>query len=199
MIEVNGLKKKIDNNEIIKDLSFKIADGEIVGVFGVKDAGKTLLLKILMDIVKPDAGQILIENKLNNRTVLKEIAYVSNEKGMFYDMSSAEHMQFLRYYYPRFSEDIFKQYMEYFQVPINAPMDKLKEHEIRKAEMAIALAKNTKILILDDPFKDETPKDRKKYLKTMFSTMRKDKIVLVAARNSQGMKDVVNRALILEK
>ena len=54
-------------------------------------------------------------------------------------------------------------------------------------------------MILDDPFKNETPKDRKKFLKTMFSTMRKDKIVLIAARNSQGMKDVVNRALILEK
>ena len=61
------------------------------------------------------------------------------------------------------------------------------------------MAKNTKYLILDDPFKNLPPKNRARYLQTMFSNLREDKIVLVAMRNSQGMKDIVNRAFILEK
>ena len=199
MIEVNGLNKAFDKVPVIEDLSFTVEDGEVIGVFGVKDAGKTLLLKILVGLVKADSGTIAIDHKLMNRNSLKDIAYVSEERGLFYDMTPTEHMQYLRYYYPRFSEDIFKQYMEYFQVPMNATFDKLKFGEIEKAEMAIALAKNTKILILDEPFRREAPKQRMKYLNTMISSMKDDKIVLVAARNAQGLKDVVDRALVLEK
>ena len=147
MIEVNGLNKAFDKVPVIEDLSFTVEDGEVIGVFGVKDAGKTLLLKILVGLVKADSGTIAIDHKLMNRNSLKDIAYVSEERGLFYDMTPTEHMQYLRYYYPRFSEDIFKQYMEYFQVPMNATFDKLKFGEIEKAEMAIALAKNTKIVV----------------------------------------------------
>ena len=199
MIEVSGLKKTIYKVDIINDLSFKVDDGEVVGIFGVKETGKTLLLKILLGIVKPDEGKILIEDKELTRNSFKDIAYVSSERGIFYDMTPEEHMQYLRYYYPRFSEDIFKQYMLYFKVPLNATMDKLDINQIEKFDMALALAKNTKILILDEPFRREVPKERKNTLKTMISSLRKDKIVLIAARNSQGMKDVVDRALVLEK
>ena len=199
MIEVIGLKKKINKVDVINDLSFTVNDGEVVGVFGIKDSGKTLLLKMLLGIIKPDDGKIAIDNRFISRNIFKDIAYVSDERGLFYDMTPVEHMQYLRYYYPRFSEDSFKQYMQYFQVPMNAPMDKLNLNEIEKVDMALAIAKNTKILLLDDPFKKDVPKERKTYLKTMISSLRKDKIVLIAARNSQGMKDVVDRALVLEK
>lgn len=199
MIEVVGLKKSINKVDVISNLSFTVEDGEIVGIFGVKDSGKTLLLKILLGMVKPDDGKIIIDNKPLGRNMFKDIAYVSNERGLFYDMTPVEHMQYLRYFYPRFSEDMFKQYMQYFQVPMNAPMDKLNLNEIEKVDMALAIAKNTKIMIFDDPFKKDVPKERKTYLKTMLSNLRNDKIVLIAARNSQGMKDVVDRALVLEK
>ena len=89
--------------------------------------------------------------------------------------------------------------MEYFQVPLNAPLDKLKFDEIEKVDMALALAKNTRIMILDDPFRREVPKERKKHIKTMVSNLKSDRIVLIAARNAQGMKDLVDRALVLEK
>ena len=154
---------------------------------------------MLLGIIKPDDGKIAIDNKIISRNIFKDIAYVSDERGLFYDMTPVEHMQYLRYFYPRFSEDKFKQYMQYFQVPMNAPMDKLNLNEIEKVDMALAMAKNTKIMIFDDPFKKDVPKERKTYLKTMLSNLRDDKIVLIAARNSQGMIDVVDRALVLEK
>ena len=135
MIEVSGLKKTINKVDIINDLSFKVDDGEVVGIFGVKETGKTLLLKILLGIVKPDEGKILIEDKELTRNSFKDIAYVSSERGIFYDMTPEEHMQYLRYYYPRFSEDIFKQYMLYFKVPLNATMDKLDINQIGRAHV----------------------------------------------------------------
>ncbi len=199
MIEINGLKKAYEDNLVLSDLNFSATEGEIVGIFGAKGVGKSTLLKLIVGITKPDAGRIAIDNKLISKTTNKDIAYVTSERALFYDMSIVEHKEYLRYYYPRFSEEIFNQYVQFFQLPINARIDKLSPEDIEKADIALALAKNTKYLILDEPFRELQPKDRIRYLQTMFSNMREDRVVLVAMRNSQGMKNLVSRAFILEK
>ena len=199
MIEITGLRKEYEGNIVIDDLNFTAAEGEIVGIFGVKGAGKSTLLKMIVGITKPDAGRIAIDNKLISKNTNKDVAYVTSERALFYDMSTVEHMEYLRYYYPRFSEEIFNQYVQFFQLPINARLEKLSPEDIEKADIALAMAKNTKYLILDEPFKGLQPKDRMRYLQTMFSNMREDRVILVAMRNSQGMKNLVSRAFILEK
>lgn len=199
MIEINGLKKAYEENVVLSDFNFSATEGEIVGIFGAKGVGKSTLLKLIVGITKADAGRIAIDNKLISKTTNKDIAYVTSERALFYDMSIVEHMEYLRYYYPRFSEEIFNQYVQFFQLPINARLDKLSPEDVEKADIALAMAKNTKYLILDEPFRGLQPKDRIRYLQTMFSNMREDRVVLVAMRNSQGMKNLVTRAFILEK
>ena len=199
MIEITGLKKAFDEKNVIDGLSFTATEGEIVGIFGAKGAGKSLFFKMIMGIVKPDEGKIAIDNKFISKNSYKDVAYVTTERALFYDMSTVEHKEYLRYYYPRFSDEIFNQYVQFFQIPINARLEKLSPEDIEKVDIALAMAKNTKYLILDEPFKNLPPKDRLRYLQTMFSNLREDKIVLVAMRNSQGMKNIVSRAFILEK
>ena len=199
MIEITGLKKAYDGRAIIDGLNFSASEGEVVGIFGGKGCGKSLLLKMIMGIVKPDEGRIAIDNRLISKNSYRDVAYVTDKRALFYDMSTVEHMDYLRYYYPRFSEEIFKQYVQFFQLQINAKLEKLSPEDVEKVDIALAMAKSTKYLILDEPFKGMIPKDRIRYLQTMFSNLREDKIVLVAMRNSQGMKDLVDRALIIEK
>ena len=199
MIEISGLKKVYEDNVVLDDLNFTAAEGEIVGIFGAKGVGKSTLLKLIMGITKPDAGRIAVDNKIISKNTNKDIAYVTSERALFYDMTIVEHMEYLRYYYPRFNEDIFNQYVQFFQLPINARLEKLSPEDVEKADIALAMAKNTKYLILDEPFRGLQPKDRIRYLQTMFSNMREDRVILVAMRNSQGMKNLVSRAFILEK
>lgn len=199
MIEISGLKKVYENNVVIDNLNFTASEGEIVGIFGAKGVGKSTLLKLIMGITKADEGRIAIDNKLISKNTNKDIAYVTSERALFYDMSIVEHMEYLRYFYPRFSEEIFNQYVQFFQLPINARLEKLSPEDVEKADIALAMAKNTKYLILDEPFRGLQPKDRMRYLQTMFSNLREDRVVLVAMRNSQGMKNLVSRAFILEK
>ena len=199
MLEITGLKKAFENKVVLEDLDFTASEGEVVGVFGVKGVGKSVLLKTIMGLLKPDAGEIRIDNRILTKSAYKDVAYVTEKRALFYDLSATEHMEYLRYYYPRFSEEIFEQYVQFFQLPINARLEKLDAADIEKVDMALAMAKNTKYLILDEPFKGLVPKERVKYLKTMLSNLREDKVVIIAMRNSQGMKDVVSRALILEK
>lgn len=62
-VEVRGLRKRFDGQEVLKGLDFEVKPGEIFVIMGPSGSGKTVLLKHLIGLETPDAGQILIEGQ----------------------------------------------------------------------------------------------------------------------------------------
>ena len=74
-IEIKNVKKKINNREIIKGISFDIFKGDIFGYLGANGAGKTTTIRILLDLLSIDSGSVLISGK--NNTDLKNLGCTS--------------------------------------------------------------------------------------------------------------------------
>ena len=66
MIEVKNLKKLFTDKVVLSDISFSIPHGQIVTIVGKSGAGKSVLLKCLIGLIKPDDGIIYLDNKLIN-------------------------------------------------------------------------------------------------------------------------------------
>lgn len=58
MIELKSVSKTIDGKQILKDISFKLEEGEIFGLLGRNGSGKTTLLRLIQQILPPDEGDI---------------------------------------------------------------------------------------------------------------------------------------------
>ena len=75
MIKIKNIKKTYTNNEnqnVIDGLDLEVSKGEIIGIIGESGVGKTTLLNIVGGLIKPDSGEILINNKLSS-TILPDI------------------------------------------------------------------------------------------------------------------------------
>ena len=76
MIEINNLSKKFYKNEVLKNLNFKIEKGESAVVIGRSGTGKSVLLKCILGLLKPDSGII----KIGNKNILgKNRQYIGNK------------------------------------------------------------------------------------------------------------------------
>src|ERR1700753_3411380 len=75
MIEVKGLTKSLPNGrKLLDDISFTVRKGEFVGILGASGAGKTLTLRCLNGLLKPDSGAILLQDQTGSKWDLRTIA-----------------------------------------------------------------------------------------------------------------------------
>jgi phospholipid/cholesterol/gamma-HCH transport system ATP-binding protein len=101
MIEVRQLKKSFGSQVILEDMSFRIEDGESAAIIGRSGGGKSVLLKLLIGLLKPDAGEILIDGEnivgMSERQLLRvrgKFGMVFQGAALFDSMSVAENISF---------------------------------------------------------------------------------------------------------
>lgn len=101
MIEVRHLQKRFGEQPVLDDVSFRIENGESVAIIGRSGCGKSVLLKHLIGLMKPDAGEVLIDNEnivpMDERQLLRvrrKFGMVFQGSALFDSMSVAENVAF---------------------------------------------------------------------------------------------------------
>ena len=132
IIEVSGLCKSYSSFQL-QDISFSLAEGCIMGLIGENGAGKTTTLKALLDIVRPDSGEIRLFGQpvRSDSALLKEQIGVVWENSFFYEGLTAQDVQ-------RCMAGVYKQW------------DSVLYRRLLKLLIANALAHHPRLLILDE-------------------------------------------------
>ena len=88
MIEVKNLSKSFAEKMILSDISFSIPSGQIVAIVGKSGAGKSVLLKCLIGLIKPDTGTIYLDNKLINSMNFQQLQKARSQIGMVFQFGA---------------------------------------------------------------------------------------------------------------
>ena len=86
MIEVKNLTKMFADKVVFSDISFSIPHGQIVAIVGRSGVGKSVLLKCLIGLTKPDAGTIYLDNKLINSMSFQQLQKIRSNIGMVFQI-----------------------------------------------------------------------------------------------------------------
>jgi len=94
-IRLSGVSKAFDGHRAVHELSLSVARGSVFGLLGPNGAGKTTTLRMVMDILAPDAGSIEILGRPADRTSRDRIGYMPEERGLYPRMALGEQLLFL--------------------------------------------------------------------------------------------------------
>jgi ABC-2 type transport system ATP-binding protein len=89
-VEVNHIIKSFADKFAVYDISFSIAKNEIFGLIGPNGAGKTTTIRMMMDIIKPDSGEISVFGKRLSETSKNRLGYLPEERGLYKKLSVME-------------------------------------------------------------------------------------------------------------
>lgn len=153
VIELHNVSKKYDDF-LLDNISFSIERGGICGFVGQNGAGKTTTIKLLLDMINKDSGEIRVfgDDIHTNGKVLKDkIGVVFDEMGFHDFMTPKQINKMFKNIYHNWNEDEFLGYLKRFSLPANKKCGDYSRGMRMKLQIAVAMSHNAELLIMDEP------------------------------------------------
>ena len=166
-LEVQGIVKEYRRRKVVDDVSFYVNQGEIVGLLGPNGAGKTTSFYTVVGMVKPDAGEVLLNGESITRLPMykraqKGIGYLAQEASVFRKMTVEDNISAVLEWRGFSKQEIASRceslLAEFGLEKIRQTRgDLLSGGERRRTEIARALASDPHFILLDEPFAGVDP------------------------------------------
>jgi ABC-2 type transport system ATP-binding protein len=156
-VEVSHVVKKFGSMRAVDDVSFTVEKGEIFGLLGPNAAGKTTIIRIILDIFKPDQGKIAILGGTMSEATKNRIGYLPEERGLYQDIPLDRCLVYLATLKGLSTQEAHKRinvYLERFDLAASRTkkVKELSKGMQQKAQLIITLVHQPELLILDEPF-----------------------------------------------
>lgn len=152
-IEVTNLTKSY-NDFKLDNISFDLPSGTIMGLVGENGAGKSTTIKLIMNAIKADNGNISV---LGVPNISPEFTKVKNDIGIVLDeayfpevLNATKINKVMQHTFSNWSESVYSDYLRKFQLPLSKKFSDYSRGMKMKLAIAVALSHNPKLLILDE-------------------------------------------------
>lgn len=201
MLDILGLRKSYHKVEAVKNISFKVAEGEIAIILGPNGAGKSTVIKSIAGLLKYE-GDIWISNFENKTLEAKRIlSYVPETPSLYELLTVSEHVDFVAKAYN--IEDYQDKAEElYSRFDLQDKKDKLGKELSKgmqqKVSIICGLITNPQIILFDEPMMGLDPKAIKE-LKDIFIELRDSGVaVIISTHIIDSITDIWDKALIMK-
>ena len=166
VLKIEHLNKKYPAFSL-KDVSFEVKPGEIMGFIGRNGAGKTTTLKSIMNLIHYESGAIsafdkdMTQNELENK---QRIGFALSELNYYPNKTIRQLMNVTKRFYKNFEEEKFHQVCKMFNLDLDKKLEELSSGMKVKYSVAIALSHKAELLILDEPTSGLDPVSRDEIL-----------------------------------
>jgi len=170
MIEIRDLSKKYRNHKALQNLSLSVPEGSALVVVGANGAGKTTMIKILMNLIEATSGTAQILGANSRRLTPKELAqigYVSEDQLLPAKLTVAECLNYLRPFYPTWDRQLEAETVKQFRLPPDRRIQELSHGMRLKMALACALPYRPKLLVLDEPCSGLDPLVRDEFMEML--------------------------------
>jgi ABC-2 type transport system ATP-binding protein len=202
VIEIDHLTKYYGSREIISDLSLRVPRGCIYGFLGRNGMGKTTTIRIFLGLEDPTRGAARVLG-LDSRRLPPEsrarIGYLPEGHHVYGWMTVKECGQFQASYYPAWNQDIFETVLSHFRLAPKMQAGHLSRGQRAGLCLALTLAPEPELLVLDDPALGLDPVARRSLLQSMLYVTRKaDRTIFFSSHLLSDVERVADRIAVLD-
>jgi len=201
MISVQHLHFGYSKKPVFNDLSLELRPGFIYGLLGKNGTGKSTLLRNIAGLLFPREGQIRVLGfDPGNRSpaFLQEVFMVPEEFHM--PDVPLEHLE--KHYapfYPRFSQEQFRQYISEFNIPIEGSLQNMSYGQKKKVLISLGLATNTSVLLMDEPTNGLDIMSKSQFRKVMAGALNENKCVIISTHQVKDLENLIDRITIIDE
>src|SRR5690625_232166 len=153
VITVKNVSKQF-KNFAVKDLNFNIKKGFVTGFIGGNGAGKSTTIKLMMNLLRPDEGEIeLFQMKYDEheKEIKQRIGFVHDANVYYKGLHLKDIRRIVKPAYERWDDELFYHYIDRFNLPLTKSIRHFSKGMQMKASLAVALSHDAELIIMDEP------------------------------------------------
>ena len=173
VLETEQLGKRYGKAWALRDCSLHLPAGRIAALVGPNGAGKSTLLHMAVGLLRPDAGTVRVfgESPYDNTAALAEIGFVAQDTPLYRDFQAQELVTMGARLNRRWDAGLARNRLAQLGIPPDKPVGKLSGGQRAQVALALALAKQPRLLLLDEPVASLDPLARREFLQSLMGSV----------------------------
>lgn len=202
-VEINGFGMQFGTNEVIRDLSFNVRQGEVFGFLGANGAGKTTTIRTLLGLLEPTRGKLLVDGRRYGPAMARAVGYLPEERGLYRNEPVLETMIYFGVLHGLSrleAESKARNYLERVGLA-----DKEKEQLVKlsggqqqKIQLGVTIMHEPKLMILDEPTEALDPVNRSLLMDIIGERRKLGATVVLVTHRMEEVEQLCDRIALLK-
>lgn len=203
-VEISHISKAFGKTQAVADVSFHVERGEIFGLLGPNGAGKTTTIRIMLDIFKPDAGEVSVLGGPMTEAKKNRIGYMPEERGLYQDISLERCLMYLatlKGLTPAEAHRRLTRWLERFDLAAHRAkkVKELSKGMQQKAQIIAAVIHEPELLIVDEPFAALDPVNTQMVKDLMRELRDRGTAIIMSTHQMHQVEELCDRILLINK
>lgn len=184
-LEVKKLTKTFDGIKAVDNASFEVPEGSIFGLIGRNGAGKTTIIRMMMNIYLPDSGEVILRGTRVGQEFKNKVGYLPEERGLYKKMKLLEILLFFAEIKGVTGKEVKKRALEYLERfdlldRKDSKIEDLSKGNQQKIQFISTILHEPEFIILDEPFSGLDPINTNLLREIILEEKRKGKVVILS-------------------
>lgn len=199
MIEFHKVNKKYGFNHVLKDISFTIRPGKIIGLVGPNGSGKSTILKLISGLTYPSSGEVSVLGEPANRRIASKVIYLTEADSFYPSFTVKDMLNFYESQFADFEQVKAMELLQFMNLNDSVKIRSLSKGNRGRLKLVLALARRAPILLLDEPFSGLDPMVRDTLVQGLLSFIDFEKqTVLMATHEIEEVETVLDELIMIE-
>ena len=203
LVEIMNISKRFGDTLAVDALSFDVKPGEIFGLLGPNGAGKTTCIRMVLDIFKPDSGEIRVLDGPMNEEKKNRIGYLPEERGLYQDISLERCLTFLATLKGMDEKKASGELVDYLkQFDLyehrSKKVKELSKGMQQKAQLITTLIHEPELVIIDEPFTSLDPVNTEMVKDLLERKRDEGKAIIMSTHQMNQVEELCDRILLID-
>ena len=203
-VSVSEISKSFNSTLVVDSISFDVRHGEIFGLIGPNGAGKTTTIRMIMDIIRPDSGEIFILGERLSEITKNRIGYLPEERGLYRKLTVIDSLVYLASLKGITSHNARSRAEELLERIDMLPHKNKKIEELSRGmgqfiQFLVTIIHDPQLVILDEPFAGLDPVNTELLKEITLELRNQGKAIILSTHRMNEVEELCDRIFMINK